>query len=140
MHELNSRIICSKALSQIGILNHLLLISCKCITVKKNIHFIVLPRLCVGKIRHVIHSFCLLPWQSSLSAHNFQGAFSRAIKLARPLAKVVFYCSVVFWKKRTEQKATNIPKHEREWTEIFLYSNLLVAISDGYWTRPKTYY
>ena len=60
-----------------------------------------------------INSFCLLPWQSSLSAHNFQGAFSRAIKLARPLPKVVFYCSVVFWKKRTEQKATNIPKHEK---------------------------
>ena len=60
-----------------------------------------------------ILSVCLLPWQSSLSAHNFQGAFSRVTKLASPLAKVVFYCLVVFWKKRTEQKATNIPKHEK---------------------------
>ena len=64
-------------------------------------------------IHKFIHSVCLLPWHSSLSAHNFQGAFSRAIKLGRPLPKVVFYCSVVFWKKRTEQKATNIPKHEK---------------------------
>ena len=61
----------------------------------------------------VLHSVCLLPWHSSLSAHNFQGAFSTTTKLARPLAKVVFYCSVVFWKKRTEQKATNIPKHKK---------------------------
>ena len=80
---------------------------------------LVLPRLCVGKIAlsfilSVCLSVCLLPWHSSLSAHYFHGAFSRATKLARPLAKVVSYCSVVFWKKRTEQKATNIPKHEKE--------------------------
>ena len=60
----------------------------------------------------VILSFCLLPWKSSLSAHNFHGAFSRATKLAY-LSNVVFYCSVVFWKKRTEQKANNIPKHKK---------------------------
>ena len=60
-----------------------------------------------------ILSVCLLPWHSSLSVHYFHGVFSRATKLARPLAKVVSYCSVVFWKKRTEQKATNIPKHEK---------------------------
>ena len=69
-------------------------------------HFIVLPRL-YAWARLDSLSFCLvclLPWHSSLSAHNFQGAFSRATKLARPLAKVVIYCSVVFWKKRTEQK------------------------------------
>ena len=61
----------------------------------------------------VIHSVCLLPWHSSLSVRYFHSAFSRAIKLARPLAKVVFYCSVVFWKKRTEQKAANIQKQEK---------------------------
>ena len=64
-------------------------------------------------IHSFIHSFCLLPWHLSLSAHYFHLAFSRATKLARPLAKVVSYCSVVFWKKCTEQKATNIQKHEK---------------------------
>ena len=76
---------------------------------------IVLPHLRVGKIRHLgCHSFILFVTpHSSLSARYFHSAFSRATKLARPLAKVVFYRSVVFWKKRTEQKATNIPNHEK---------------------------
>ena len=68
------------------------------------------------------HSFCLsvclLPWHSSFSVHNFQGGFSRATILARPLAKVVIYCLVVFWKECTEQKATNIPKHEKTKQQI----------------------
>ena len=81
---------------------------------------IVLPRLAWARLGSwvVIHKFCLsvclLPWHSSLSAHYFHSAFSRATKLARPLAKVALsYCSIVFWKKRTEQKATNILKHEK---------------------------
>ena len=77
----------------------------------------VLLCLCVGKIRQFgCHSFilsvCLLPWHLPLSAHYFHSAFSRATKLF-PLAIVVFYYLVIFWKNRTEEKATNIPKHKK---------------------------
>ena len=55
---------------------------------------IVLPRLRVGKIRQLgCHSFILsFPWHSSLSVHNFQGAFCRATKLARPSCLLMFGC------------------------------------------------
>ena len=54
-----------------------------------------------------------VPVNSSLNAHNFHGTSSRATKRARPLAKVVTYCAVVFWKKCTKQKASNIPKYKK---------------------------
>ena len=82
----------------------------------------------VGKIRHLgCHCHCCLAapyaWArlGTFGCHSFIHSFIHSVcypgsltKLARPLAKVVSYCSVVFWKKRTEQKATNIPKYKEK--------------------------
>ena len=87
------------------------------------------PKVTVRQDAHqrcFIHKFCLsvclLPWHSSLSVHNFQGAFSRVTKLARPLAKVVSCC--LLGEAHQTESYRHFYNKKTVWLllEIFLYA------------------